>query len=79
LPVYFVDAERVRYGEYRASLVELYDGKEQVEEGVIIRRYAEKLEAMIRRNPELWMWSHKRWKHTPEKQAAKFGRSTLEE
>ena len=79
LPVYFVDAERVRYGEYRVSLVELYDGKEQVEEGVIIRRYAEKLEAMIRRNPELWMWSHKRWKHTPEKQAAKFGRSTLEE
>lgn len=79
LPVYFVDAERVRYGEYRVSMVELYDGKEQVEEGVITQRYAEALERLIRRNPELWMWSHKRWKHTPEKQAAKFGRSTLEE
>lgn len=79
LPVYFVDAERVRYGEYRASLVELYDGKEVVEDGVITQRYAEALERLIRRNPELWMWSHKRWKHTPEKQAAKFGRSTLEE
>lgn len=78
LPVYFVDSERIEYGRYRIRFVEIYDGKEQVEEGVITRRYAEKLEAMIRRSPELWMWSHNRWRHTPEKQAKKFGATTLE-
>ena len=77
LPVYFVDSERIEYGRYRIRFVEIYDGKEQVEEGVITRRYAEKLEAMIRRSPELWMWSHNRWRHTPEKQAKKFGATTL--
>lgn len=78
LPVYFVDSERIEYGRYRIRFVEIYDGKEQVEEGVITRRYAEKLEEMIRRSPELWMWSHNRWRHTPEKQAKKFGATTLE-
>lgn len=77
LPVYFVDSERIEYGRYRIRFVQLYDGKEQVEEGVITRRYAEKLEAMIRRSPELWMLSHNRWRHTPEKQAKKFGATTL--
>ena len=77
IPVYFVVTERICLGRYRISFIEIYDGKEPIKEGDITRRYAEELEKMIRRTPELWMWSHKRWKHTPEKQAAKFGESTL--
>lgn len=77
IPVYFVVTERICLGRYRISFIEIYDGKEPIKEGDITRRYAEELERMIRRTPELWMWSHKRWKHTPEKQAAKFGESTL--
>jgi KDO2-lipid IV(A) lauroyltransferase len=77
IPVYFVVTERICLGGYRISFIEIYDGKEPIKEGDITRRYAEELEKMIRRTPELWMWSHKRWKHTPEKQAAKFGASTL--
>ena len=26
----------------------------------------EELERMIRRQPHLWLWSHKRWKHRRE-------------
>lgn len=77
LPIYFVDSSRISPGRYSVRFVELYDGKEDIEPNEITRRYAEMLEAMIRRSPELWMWSHRRWKHTPEKQAAKFGTSTL--
>lgn len=73
LPVYYVDVWRSAPGRYRASFVKLYDGVESVAEGEITRRYAAALEATIRREPELWMWSHKRWKHTPEKQALRFG------
>ena len=78
IPAYFVYAERVAPGRYRARFIELYDGKEPLKEGDIVRRYAETLEKMVREHPELWMWSHKRWKHTPEKQRKKFGRSTLD-
>lgn len=75
LPIYFVDTRRLAPGRYSVRFVELYDGKEEVEPNEITRRYATMLEEMVRRSPELWMWSHKRWKHTPEKQAAKFGKT----
>jgi len=29
------------------------------------RRYAVKLEEAIRRDPESWVWHHRRWKHSP--------------
>lgn len=74
VPAYYVDVWREAPGRYRASFVMLYDGVESIAEGEITRRYAAALEATIRREPELWMWSHKRWKHTPEKQALRFGR-----
>jgi KDO2-lipid IV(A) lauroyltransferase len=58
-------------------LEEIYDGKENVAQHEITQRYATRLEQMIREQPELWMWSHKRWKHTPESQERRFGTSTL--
>ena len=73
LPMYFVHVRRVAPGRYVARLDELYDGVEEFAEGELTHRYVRALEDMIRETPELWMWSHKRWKHTPEKQAAKFG------
>ena len=77
VPVYFPDVSRLAAGRYSCRFIEIYDGKEQVPVGEIRRRYAENLERMIHREPELWMWSHKRWKHTPEKQRAKYGADTL--
>lgn len=74
LPVYFTYAKRIKADSYTIHHIELYDGKEQVEPIEIVRRYAKNLEAMIRECPELWMWSHNRWKHTPEKQARRFGK-----
>lgn len=62
LPVFFVHMERQAPGRYEAWFEMIYDGKEAVEEGEITRRYALLLEQMICRKPELWMWSHRRWK-----------------
>lgn len=73
IPIYFTYAERIKADSYKIRHIEIYDGKEQVESIEIVRRYAKHLEAMVRECPELWMWSHNRWKHTPEKQARKFG------
>ncbi|MCM1150617.1 MAG: lysophospholipid acyltransferase family protein [Alistipes sp.] len=63
LPVYFTRMERLRRGRYRMSFEMIYDGAEEVAENEITARYVERLEAMIRERPELWMWSHRRWKH----------------
>jgi KDO2-lipid IV(A) lauroyltransferase len=73
LPVYFSYTKRIKADRYEIKFVELYDGKQKVEPIEIVRRYAQHMEAMIRECPELWMWSHNRWKHTPEKQERKFG------
>ena len=63
LPVYFVKMSRLRRGRYEMSFELIYDGKEEVAEYEITQRYVRMLEAEIRRRPELWMWSHRRWKH----------------
>ena len=63
LPVAFLHVDKVSRGYYKAWFEIIYDGTEEVPEHEITRRYAAKLEEMIRRRPELWMWSHRRWKH----------------
>jgi KDO2-lipid IV(A) lauroyltransferase len=79
LPVYFAYSKRIAPGRYQIRFDEIYNGTDEVAPHEITERYVRRLESMIMECPELWMWSHKRWKHTPEKQAARFGKCTLEE
>lgn len=65
LPVYFIDITKLKRAHYLMRAVMIWDGKEDVPKHEITRRYAEKLEEMIRRKPEYWMWSHRRWKRKP--------------
>ena len=79
LPIYFAYSKRIAPGRYEIRFDEIYDGKEDVAPYEITGRYVKKLESMILECPELWMWSHKRWKQTPERQILRFGKSTLHE
>ena len=63
MPVYFVHIDRIKRGRYEIWFEELYDGREQVAVSEITARYVRRLEEMIVAQPELWMWSHRRWKH----------------
>lgn len=63
LPVYFVKMDRLSRGRYEMSFEPIYDGEEEVAEHEITERYVRLLESEIRRRPELWIWSHRRWKH----------------
>lgn len=63
LPVYFVQMQRLARGRYKMSFDLIYDGEEQTAPEEITERYVRKLETEIVRVPELWMWSHRRWKH----------------
>lgn len=63
LGVFFFDVTQVKRGYYHGKMVKIYDPSEDVDYPVIVERYKNMLEKMIRRNPALWTWSHKRWKH----------------
>ena len=65
LPVYYFCPHHIRRGEYEGELRRIYDGNEPIEEHVITERYVRMLEKDIIDVPEMWMWSHRRWKFTP--------------
>ncbi len=71
MQVYFLNIEKTSRAHYTFQFEMIYDGEEQVQEHEITRRYAEKLEQMIRRCPELWLWSHRRWRGIPLKGSSK--------
>lgn len=63
MPVYFVNVVRLKPGYYQMRFDMIYDGVEEVAPNEITERYVRRLETMICEHPELWMWSHRRWKH----------------
>ena len=74
LPVYYFSPRRLSAGHYEGRFTLIYDGEEKVEPYTITERYVRLLENDINAHPEMWMWSHRRWKHTPpaELQAQKI-------
>lgn len=69
MPVYVLETDQVKPSYYKCKFVCIYDGVEDISDVEIADRYVAALEDMIRRKPELWLWSHKRWKHVPEEGA----------
>lgn len=63
MPVYFCSQHRLRRGYYELEFVRLYDGVEPVAPNEITERYVRLLEKDIVAHPEMWLWSHRRWKH----------------
>lgn len=66
MPMYFAHMKRVARGKYEMYMDLLYDGKEAVGDHELTVRYVRALERVIRECPELWVWSHRRWKHKRE-------------
>lgn len=65
--IYFADVERIRRGHYRLRLRLMTEDARSYPDYKLTEMYMDRLEQMIRRQPHLWLWSHKRWKHTREK------------
>jgi Kdo2-lipid IVA lauroyltransferase/acyltransferase len=62
LPVVYMNVERVRRGYYTIELTVLTTKPAELESGVLTEMYARKLESIILKKPENWLWSHRRWK-----------------
>jgi len=62
-PVYYMNIKRVKRGYYELSAELLCERPSETAEGEITKMHTKKLEDEIVRNPEIWLWSHRRWKH----------------
>lgn len=62
IPVVFVDIQRVKRGYYTLYLSFISEKPTETQTGEITVKYAKLLEEVIRKKPENWLWSHKRWK-----------------
>ncbi|MFO1323457.1 MAG: lysophospholipid acyltransferase family protein [Burkholderiales bacterium] len=63
-PVYFVSMRRVRRGHYVVRLDVLAEPPyENMDDAIIVERYARCLEQAIIDNPADWLWLQKKWKY----------------
>ena len=63
LPLVFGDIQRIKRGYYQMEMSVFEDHPTETKEGEITEHYMRKLEEIINKKPENWLWSHKRWKH----------------
>jgi KDO2-lipid IV(A) lauroyltransferase len=71
LPVVFASIEKPRRGYYHAHVTYCTPDAAALPEGELTRQYVSYLEGVIRRNPDMWLWSHRRWKHEWKEEYAK--------
>lgn len=62
--VYFLEVTSDKAGRYNVVFKKLFDRTEDLGHGAITEAHVKALEENIKKQPELWLWSHKRWKKT---------------
>lgn len=63
-PVIYLDMNKIKRGKYVISLTKITDKPKEEPDGYITREFARLLENDILKNPDSWLWSHKRWKRS---------------
>lgn len=64
--VLYYDMKKVKRGYYTYTLNTLFAEPKQTEEYEITKAHVKFLENIIIREPQYWLWSHRRWKFKPE-------------
>lgn len=62
-PVIYVSLNRVKRGHYEMTTDLLCENPKETNKGEISEMHTKRLEQDIIKQPEIWLWSHKRWKH----------------
>ncbi|PSL49077.1 KDO2-lipid IV(A) lauroyltransferase [Chitinophaga niastensis] len=66
IPVVFVDIRKVKRGYYKAAIKLAFEEPINEPEGKITEAFVRYLEKNIYEQPDVWVWSHRRWKHKYE-------------
>ena len=62
-PVFYYIVRQKRRGYYEIELTEITHTPQSDPYGSIIEQYVKYLQQDIEKEPQFWLWSHKRWKH----------------
>jgi KDO2-lipid IV(A) lauroyltransferase len=65
-PIVYCHINRIKRGYYQAKFTTLVETPKDTKENEITLLHNKFLEEIIKEKPELWLWSHKRWKHKPK-------------
>lgn len=60
---FYLDVKRTRRGFYEAEFVKMHDNPSELPDFELTALYFRHLEQSIRRQPELYLWTHRRFKH----------------
>lgn len=61
--VIFANIYKMKRGYYEVDYQLITDTPKETEDGFITESHTKLLEQVIIKQPEYWLWSHKRWKH----------------
>ena len=70
-PVISLRMRKIKRGYYEVDFIDLCAEPQLLEPGELTRMHTQMLEQFIREVPELWLWSHKKWKHTRQEAISK--------
>ena len=63
---FYLDIKRVKRGYYEATLIKMHENPQSLPDFELTEIYFKHLEKSIHRQPELYLWTHKRFKHAKE-------------
>ncbi len=62
--IVFAGIKKIKRGYYQVRLQTLTKNAAEMQTGGIMRLYVQFMEEQLRKQPENWLWTHKRWKYT---------------
>lgn len=62
-PIVYISITRPRRGYYHMSVETLVESPADTRIGEITEIHTKRLERDIKNYPDLWLWTHRRWKH----------------
>jgi KDO2-lipid IV(A) lauroyltransferase len=65
MPVVYCKMNEIERGHYQLKLEVITEQPREEAYGAITEALIPRLEEQVRKAPEYWLWSHKRWKRTP--------------
>ncbi len=64
MPVFYAHVRRPKRGYFEIEFIKISDRPGSLSEAQILEPHVKLLEQNILEDPQIWLWSHKRWKHS---------------
>lgn len=65
-PVFYAQTLKTKKNNYIVHFYQICDKANETEDGFITQQFMKLLEQSIIKQPDTWLWSHKRWKRKPK-------------